>query len=305
MSPQQAYRPGSIPLRPLNFGEILDGAIKSIRHNPKVMVGVNAIVVLISTIVLFVFGAGFFMEVFAFEGTQEPDIGLGSLIAFYAGALASSAVLMFVTAITSISVGRSAIGQVASVNDAFQAALRRFPTVLVMTLIMSVGLFGGMTVVVFAIALGFVANPILGILITVLLIMGYVVLAMWVGVKLSIAVPAAVLEKVGPIKALTRSWFLTGGRFWMIFAILLVTSIITSVIQQVMSFPVMLFVPLLAPQDPDALGGIFVILIGIFTFIGMLISTVFLSAVTAVLYTDQRMRREGFDLTLTRAAQGQ
>jgi hypothetical protein len=34
----------------------------------------------------------------------------------------------------------------------------------------------------------------------------------------------------------------------------------------------------------------------------MLLSTVFVASVTAVIYTDQRMRREGFDLVLAQAA---
>src|ERR1035438_1759627 len=39
-----AHRPGIVPLRPLQLGDILDGAIKAIRFNPKSMVGLSAIV---------------------------------------------------------------------------------------------------------------------------------------------------------------------------------------------------------------------------------------------------------------------
>src|ERR1035438_3501001 len=39
-----AHKPGIVPLRPLQLGDILDGAIKAIRFNPKSMVGLSAIV---------------------------------------------------------------------------------------------------------------------------------------------------------------------------------------------------------------------------------------------------------------------
>src|ERR1019366_9915900 len=39
-----AHKPGIVPLRPLQLGDILDGAIKAIRFNPKSMVVLSAIV---------------------------------------------------------------------------------------------------------------------------------------------------------------------------------------------------------------------------------------------------------------------
>src|SRR5665811_2233450 len=39
-----AHKPGIVPLRPLQFGDILDGAVKAVRFNPKSMVGLSAIV---------------------------------------------------------------------------------------------------------------------------------------------------------------------------------------------------------------------------------------------------------------------
>ena len=36
-----AHRPGIIPLRPLSLGDILDGAVKAVRHNPKAMIGLS------------------------------------------------------------------------------------------------------------------------------------------------------------------------------------------------------------------------------------------------------------------------
>ncbi len=303
------YKPGIIPLRPLNFGELLDGSIKAIRHNPKVMVGLNALVVLVAMVVLFAMSFGFYATLFSFDPATDAetfdDFPWGDIVLLYVGAFASSLVLTLVTAIASISVARSSLGQVVSVGEAFSAALRRFPTVIVITLLLSAGFIIAFAVVVVVIILAAAANVVLGIVLGVLLALGAFAAMVWVAIKLAIAIPAAVLEKIGPVAAIMRSWRLTAGRFWMIFSVLLVASIITSIIQQVISTPVTFVLPLFAPNDPESIMVPFIILLGVLTFIGVLISTVFLAGVTAVIYTDQRMRREGFDLVLARAAQGQ
>ena len=43
-------RPGIIPLRPLGLGDILDGAIKLIRFNPKAVLGLSAIAAVLGAI---------------------------------------------------------------------------------------------------------------------------------------------------------------------------------------------------------------------------------------------------------------
>ena len=47
-----AIKPGVIPLRPLGLGEILDGAISTMRRYPKLMLGVAAIVVTITQMIV-------------------------------------------------------------------------------------------------------------------------------------------------------------------------------------------------------------------------------------------------------------
>ena len=39
-----SHKPGIIALRPLQLGDILDGAVKAVRYNPKAMVGLSALV---------------------------------------------------------------------------------------------------------------------------------------------------------------------------------------------------------------------------------------------------------------------
>jgi hypothetical protein len=296
------YRPGIIVLRPLGFGEILDGGIKALRHNPKVMLGLNALIVLISQVVLFGLGYDYFNMIFSLDTLDESSFDMSAILAFFVGAIVSSLILTATSAVTAVSVGRSIIGDRIAVGDAWRAAWKRTPTVLLMTLIMiGAGLLAYAAILVPAIALAAI-NPGLGIGATFLLLFVVFVAVLWLAVKFGIAIPAAVLEKLGPIAALKRSWRLTTGRFWPIAGVLVVASIITGVIQNVVTLPVMVIIPLGAVLSPGATEALFIVAIAVASFLGVLISVVFVGGITAILYTDQRMRREGFDLALTRAA---
>lgn len=298
------FKPGIITLRPLSFGQLLDGGIKALRHNPKVMLGLNGIVSLVATLALFGFGFTYFSEVLTIDDTSEElPFSVGGIVAFVVGSFVSSLLLTMVTALSSVSVGRSVIGVKIPPGEAWSAAMKRMPSVVGVTLLMSGVAIVGYFVVILIVVLAAAVSPGLAIALGILLALGTIALAAWAGIKLSLTLPAAVLERLGPIAAMRRSWRLTTGRFWMIFSVLLVASLITSAIQNVMTAPVSFVLPLLAYNSPEVSTSLFVALLAAASYIGILLSTVFLASVTAVVYTDQRMRREGFDLILAQAAQ--
>lgn len=296
------YKPGIIVLRPLGFGEILDGGIKALRHNPKVMLGLNALIVLVSQVALFGLGYDYFSTIFSLDVVELETFQIGSILAFFVGAILSSLILTATSAVTSVSVGRSIIGERIPVGDAWKAAWKRTPTVLVMTLLMlGVGIGAYFAIILLTVLLA-ALHPVLGIIAAVLSALVVLVGALGLGVKFGLAIPAAVLEQLGPIKALRRSWRLTQGRFWPIMGVLVVATLITGVIQNVLSVPIMVIIPLAAVLSPTATSVAFMVALVLSSFLGVLISVVFVGGITAILYTDQRMRREGFDLTLSRAA---
>src|SRR5690606_10270210 len=49
----QAPKPGVVPLRPLNLGELIDGAFTTIQRYPKIMLGMSAIVMTAVTLLSF------------------------------------------------------------------------------------------------------------------------------------------------------------------------------------------------------------------------------------------------------------
>jgi len=298
------FKPGIITLRPLSFGQILDGGIKALRHNPKVMLGLNGVVALVATIALYGFGFTYFADAMSFDtSSTDTPFTAGGIVSVAVGALVSSLLLTMVTALSSVSVGRSIIGVKISPRDAWSAALKRMPTVIGVTLLMLGATVVGYGVLAVIIVVSAAVSPVLAVVLGLVLGLATVVAVVWVSIKLALTLPAAVLERLGPIAAIRRSWNLTTGRFWMILSVLLVATIITSVIQQVISAPVSLFLPMLAFNSTEVSTGLFVGLLAAASYIGLLLSTVFLASVTAVVYTDQRMRREGFDLILAQSAQ--
>jgi membrane-anchored glycerophosphoryl diester phosphodiesterase (GDPDase) len=176
------------------------------------------------------------------------------------------------------------------------------PTVIAITLLMLVAILLGYAIIVGLVIVSALVTPALAVIVGILGGLGSLVLYVWLGIKLSITLPASVLERLGPVASMRRSWRLTTGRFWMIFSVLLVATIITSVIQNVMAAPVSLIMPLAFLNSDSPPTALMLVLLAVASYVGMLLSTVFVASVTAVVYTDQRMRREGFDLVLAQAA---
>ena len=89
------------------------------------------------------------------------------------------------------------------------------------------GLFVGGTVV--ASAGGYaIGGTLLAVLLGVLAGIGLLVLVLWLGTRWYAAVPAAAAEQLGPAAALRRSAELVRGRWWTVFGIVVVASLIVA-----------------------------------------------------------------------------
>jgi hypothetical protein len=125
--------------------------------------------------------------------------------------------------------------------------------------------------------------------------------AVYVWVVLSLGAPALVLERAGVRGAISRSQALVRGSWWRVFGIQLVTYLVAGVVGGIIALPFTI-----------AAGGFFVsaqhitvtylVLSSIGSVIAGTLTYPFVAAVTALLYVDQRMRKEGLDLELARAS---
>ncbi|WP_415840795.1 glycerophosphoryl diester phosphodiesterase membrane domain-containing protein, partial [Nocardiopsis rhodophaea] len=164
-----------------------------------------------------------------------------------------------------------------------------------------------LTVVLIAAAvLGFAADqPLVALAVFLVGLAAVAALAVWVWVRTSLAMPVAVLERLGPGQSLARSWRLTRGSWWRVFGILLLSALVAALVSGILSTPFSLVGMVAAITAP---GAAWVYVVGGTTsFVGTVIAgalTVpFVVGVTTLLYVDLRMRREGLDLRLQAAAQ--
>lgn len=303
-------QPGTIPLRALSLGEIYDGAFRSIRANLPVMLGLSAAVVLILGVIQGVSTYAAYEEMNRLFGVadpaQDPEAFLEMFAASGSAFLLSSgisALLTFVgsTVLTGLlihSVSQSVIGRRTSLSQVWTAVRPQILRLLVISLIIGllvVAVFV-LAIIVFTltVATGSTGMIILGVLAMLAIIVGGIAAVLTFTV---LATPALVLERAGIGAALRRGFVLAKRSFWRVLGIYLLTTVLTAILGFAVSWPF------------DQVGTIFeagvmpFILSTLGSVVSNWITTPVLAAVVALLYIDMRIRTEGLDVELARAAQ--
>ncbi|QBI52748.1 hypothetical protein [Streptomonospora litoralis] len=313
-----APRPGVVSLRPLTLGDILNGAFGYIRHNPRTTLGLALVVTAVFSVVTSVGLAGYFSDYgdFMQRTVENPNATADeipfqpwTLATMYGGAFVSAIGQILLTGLLAAVVGMAVLGRSLSMGEALRAVRGRIGAVfavagllfllgLLWTALL-IGLFFG------AILLGMAVHPAAGVLLGLLGLLALIALAAWVYVRVSLAMPVAVLERSGPVSALGRSWRLTQHSWWRVFGILLLAQVITALVVNVLATPFQGVGLALSFFLPDAAWMPVVATAA--AFIGTVLSGTlgqpFVIGVTTLLYIDLRMRREGLDLQLQTAAQ--
>lgn len=306
------YKPGTIPLRPLMMNDVFGGVVATIRGNLAATLGLGLLVTAIAVVPSTALGIWW-----ARSGSFDLD-GLDPAqsveLASFAGSalpnLAQSLVVLVTAAFMVWVIGQGAIGRRVSPAQVWQGTRRRLLPVLG-TVILAVLLF---TVPIglyfFVIIVGLLGSDGNGGLFALLAFVGFFALFGWImfiWVKTAFATSAAVLEEAGPITAIKRSWVLTRGQFWRIFGIRFLAAIALAIVSAIIAFPIgLLSTSILGTTgaDPGDLIAWQVFTSALATILAGILTTPFSAGVDALLYIDQRMRKEGLDVALMRAAQG-
>jgi hypothetical protein len=135
-----------------------------------------------------------------------------------------------------------------------------------------------------------------------------VALLTWIYIKLMVAPAAVVIEELGALDALRRSWSLTRANWWRLLGITLVVSIMVGIIGQVVMIPVSLLPAILSgflsPHAGSEQDVTVAVAVGVATaVVGALVGAVgyaFQTSVMALIYMDLRMRKDGLDIALLR-----
>jgi hypothetical protein len=235
------------------------------------------------------------------------DAGIGLIEARSLPLLLTFVATVALDAVLVVPVAEAVLGRRVSAAEMWRRARGRVPAAIGLSVLLVLAL---VLLVVAALVPGVVAVLAgAGDTGAVLLIAGTVgglLAVVLVGVRCALAAPALVLERAGVATAFRRSWRLVSGSAWRVLGILLLAAIITSIGQVIISVPTAVLAGLPAQgQSPyESLPATFAQLLisGIGTIAGGAVFYPFNAAVTALLYIDLRMRREGLDVRLAQSA---
>ncbi|MFD0169339.1 hypothetical protein ACFVJH_35215 [Streptomyces decoyicus] len=316
----QAAKPGVIPLRPLAVGEILDGAVATMRAHWRTVLGISLIVaVLAQTAITAVTGIWFrgagrdpslandnvppLRETLHQMGNSLAASGITSAI----GLLAT----IVVTGLLTMVVSRAVLGRSVTAGEAWRDARPQLPRLLgllvllplLITAIVAVGMAPGLLLIT-------TGTLEVGLLLTLLGGLAASVVSLWLGVRYSLASPALMLEKQGVIAAMRRSAKLVRGTWWRVLGVQLLAFLLTGIVEFIIQIPATVIAFLIGGENlmdwangtGNTAGWSFLIVLGIGAVISSTITFPISAGVTALLYVDQRIRREALDLELARAA---
>lgn len=308
-------KPGIIPLRPLMFGEIIDASFQTIRRNAKAMLGAALLAQSLAVVLTAVLTAGSVVSAASLESWVEDlndqDMAAAG-IAFLAAVLLVSVLTIFLSAVLQgamvVPVARSVLNRTTGFRQMWAlarsraGALIRLACLLVLGWLLGAALFVGLAVAVVAAVGG------IGALILIPVGFGGLALSIWIYIKVLVAPAAVVIEELGAVDGLRRSWQLTRGNWWRVLGITLVVAIMVGIIAQVVTIPVsllpMFYTSVVSPhggadQAVAAAVAIAVVTAIVTALVGG-VGYAFQTAVMALLYLDLRMRKDGLDIALLR-----
>lgn len=283
-------KPGIIPLRPITLGEMYDGAFQAMRSNPRTMVGISAVVMGLATLVTLVPQTLASVQLSRIGSDIDPVTGptANDIAALGAGiggsALAGIVQALAVTVLTGlliISVSEAVLGRKIAPAALWERVKGRVWALVGLALLS--GLLAG-------IGLIFCIVP------------GVFLWTAW-----SLAAPALLLEGRSVTEGMRRSWQLTAGSRWRVFGILLLTTVIVVIASGLIAAPFGLVFGVVGATSGSTGTGFVVAQALVQQVASAAAGAVFYpfqAAVTALLYIDLRMRREGLDVELIRAAEG-
>lgn len=321
------FRPGIVPLRPLNLGDIFPGVIASIRGNPKATMGLTLLICLAFLVPFTALGAwvastntpllsGAERAGAPEEIQGELSIGLGGLVGTQIPTIGLYLAQVFLIGLMSWVISQAVQGRKVSAEQTWRAVLPKvlplFGTLVLTVILLMAGVLAAMIPFGMAafglIALadgsdnngGVVALIVIGFIV---LTVAFFVVVLWLMTRFALAPAAVVLEDVGVLGSITRSWRLTSGKqVWRIMGIRLLATMAVGTIASIVAFVIQSLLLLALPEDQFFIG--MALITGISSLVSAVITIPFSAGVDALLYIDQRIRREGLDVQLMQAVQG-
>ncbi|RKQ94020.1 hypothetical protein C8N24_3896 [Solirubrobacter pauli] len=261
-------------LRPLSLGEILDAGIKVCTRHWKTL-ALCVIVPLLPLSILQVLLIGSidaeqleFLPETDTSTTSADDIEAGVWVTLGITALIGVVSFLVVNTACFKAVADAWLGATPEAGRSLRFGISRAPRIFVLSLIAAP-----------PVLLGFV----------LCLVPGFWLVTVW-----SLALAASLFERVGPFKALGRSYGLIRERFWATLLLLIVSWLLVGILGGIISSIPSAFAEIFASEN--RLAAAVANVVG--TTLGNVITYPFSAAVLTILYFDQRIRKEGFDVQM-------
>ncbi len=302
-------QPGIIPLRPLTVGELFNGAFQAVRVNPQTMFGFAfAIMAIVGLVEAFFASSSASSLTRALTSGDSQDLvsSLGSSMGSFVTSGLSMLATAFLSGMLALTVWDAVLGRKSSPADAWHRFSPRFVPVLLATLLIGVIEFVAIMLVLLVFMIPFFlvvvnaasarsydsASAGIGgaFAIIFLMIVALIVVACFFTVKFAFTSSAVVLEGLGPVDAIKRSWSLSKGSFWQILGRIWLIGIVTGLISTVLGAVVGAILGVGA-NAADSVG----MLVAFSAFLSALLSAVVIpvqSSFYTLMYLDERMRKE-------------
>ncbi|MDQ0796036.1 hypothetical protein QFZ58_004524 [Streptomyces sp. B1I3] len=310
-----AAKPGVIPLRPLGVGEILDGAVSTMRTHWRTVLGVSLTVSVITEVVILLVQRYLMPEPASIDPNavgaealrQATDSMQSELISSAPATFLAMIATLFTTSVLTVVISRSVLGRGVTLSEAFTEARPRLLPLLGLTLLLSL-----MSAAIMAVGLlpGMLLGGDAGIALAAVGFVAACVIVLWLMIRFTLAAPALMLERQPVLTSLRRSAKLVRGSWWRTFGILALTYLLVVVVTLIIAVPFGIIAVTVGSDglseilngDSSDFGWPFLIITGVGEVIVSTLTYPFTAGVMALLYIDQRIRREALDIDLARAA---
>ncbi|MBW3707003.1 hypothetical protein DTB58_23985 [Streptomyces griseus] len=304
-----------MPLRPLSLGEILDGSVSALRAHWRTALGFSLAVSVVTQIGIILMQRYLLPEPTSVDpnatGTealrQATDSARSTLVSLAPASLLTMIATLFTASIITVVISRSVLGRPTTLSDTWAEARPRVLPRLGLTLLVALIMAAIMTV---GVGPGLLLGSEAGAALAFLGFAAACVVMLWLNVSFPLAAPALMLERQSILAALRRSAKLVRGAWWRTFGVLALTWLLTFLLTFLVSIPFGVIAVIADGTDVSeffnstapSFGWPFLIVTGIGEVIVSTLIYPFVAGVMALLYVDQRIRREALDLDLARAA---
>lgn len=297
-------------IRPLSTSQVLDRTFSLYRQNFLLFAGIAAV----PPALLLLGQLGFLAAGSASVLSRRPELQIAGIVA----AVLTGIVLVglwvlgyaLATGASVFAVTRVHLGHSTSIAEAYKLMFPSTGTILGIVVLEFVAVSGAVIAVMVAIVVPLVllgvvsagrppaASGLLAVLIFLFVFPFIIALVLFLTAKFSLAVPAAVVERLDVIDSLKRSWMLSNGSVLRLILVIVLAAIISFALAAALSIPYLIGIALaVKTKDPSRLLP-FVIWQYVADFISRSLAFPIATIAVTLIYYDERVRKEAFDLQL-------